>query len=52
MANGGQMVTYDNTGTTSFMVDADAPTTVSHVAYIDGYLLATNTATISLFSYK
>jgi len=40
MASGGRMVTYNNSGTTAFMADADAPTTVTHLAYLDGYILA------------
>jgi hypothetical protein len=40
MADGATMLHTDlNTGTT--MVDAQAPTTVSHVAYLDGYAIAT-----------
>lgn len=43
MANGSNMVTYDNTGTTADMVDTDAPTSVNNVAWIDGYMLADDT---------
>lgn len=39
MANGGRMVHTDGT-TATLMADADAPTAVSHVAYLDGYILA------------
>lgn len=57
MANGGQMVTYNNTGTTTYMTNTGVsptapPQTVSHIAYIDGYLLATNTATNGRIHYS
>lgn len=42
MADGGNMIHWDGAGTTTQMADADAPTTVTHVAFIDGYLLANN----------
>lgn len=40
MASGGRMITYDNSSPTAFMADADAPTAVSHVGYMDRYILA------------
>ena len=40
MANGGRMVTTSKAGPTTYMADADAPTAVSHVGYLDGYTLA------------
>ncbi len=40
IASGGRMLTYDNSNPTAFMADADAPTTVPKVAYLDGYILA------------
>jgi len=42
MANGGQMVHMTLDGVLTTMADADAPTTVSHVAYLDGYVFANN----------
>lgn len=39
MANGGQMV-YTDLATLTTMADGDAPTAVTHVAELDGYLLA------------
>jgi len=40
MANGGRIVQFDNVGNTSFIADPDAPTTVSHVAFFDQFILA------------
>lgn len=40
MANGGKMVTYDDTNPPAFIADADAPIQVTHVAAISQYLLA------------
>jgi len=40
MADGGSIVHWDGSGTTTQMADAEAPTAVTHVAFIDGYLLA------------
>ncbi len=42
MANGGQMV-HTDLSTLTTMADAQAPTTVTHVAYLDGYILAMST---------
>lgn len=39
LANGAQMVQTDYASLTT-MADADAPTAVSHVAFVDGYILA------------
>jgi len=39
-ANGGRIVEIKSSGTTEYIADADAPTTVSHVAVLDKYLLA------------
>lgn len=52
MANGGKMVTYNNTGTTAFMADPDAPVTVSHVAFLDSYILATDTSNRGRFYWS
>lgn len=41
MANGSNIV-YTDLSTLTTMADADAPTDASHVAYLDGYLLANN----------
>lgn len=40
MANGGRMIHTDGTANTAFIADGDAPTAVTHVAFIDGYILA------------
>ena len=40
MANGGRMITYNNSGTTAYIADTDAPTEVSHLGYLDGYVIA------------
>lgn len=45
MANGGKMVHATKSGALTQMADVDAPTTVSHVAYLDGYVLANKTST-------
>lgn len=48
MANGAQMV-YTDLSTLTTMADADAPTSVSHVAYLDGYLLANSVGTSTFY---
>lgn len=40
MANGGKILTTTSIGPASFLTDADAPTTVSFVGFIDQYLVA------------
>ena len=40
MANGGRMVHVIESGPLTVMADPDAPISVSHVAYLDGYILA------------
>jgi hypothetical protein len=49
MANGGQVYYSNGTAAAQAIADADAPTQVSHVAFMDGYLLANwlNTNTFS-----
>lgn len=42
MANGGRMI-YTDLATLTTMADGDAPTTVSHVAVLDDYLVANTT---------
>ncbi len=44
MANGANMV-YTDFSTLTTMADADAPQAVTHVAYLDGYILANDTTT-------
>lgn len=44
-ANGGQIVEIPSSGTTAYISDADAPTTVSWVAEIDKYLVANEDGT-------
>ena len=48
MANGGAMVTTTGSSLVT-MADVDAPTTVSHVAYLDGYVLANKTGTATFY---
>lgn len=40
MANGGRIQTYTGSGLTTEIQDADAPTLVTHVAYLDQYILS------------
>jgi hypothetical protein len=42
MAAGGRIGYTDGTTTTALIADADAPTTVTHVGWLDGYVLANN----------
>ncbi len=39
-ASGGRMVHYNNSGTTVQLADSDAPTVVTHLDYLDQYILA------------
>ena len=39
-ANGGRIVYYLNVGMTTYIADADAPTTVTQLAFLDNYILA------------
>lgn len=43
IANGDRIVYTDGTTSTAYISDSDAPHGVTHVAYIDGYLVAINT---------
>lgn len=52
MANGGRMVTYASGGSTTYMADADAPTTVSYVVWLDGYMLAVDTSNLGRVYYS
>jgi hypothetical protein len=45
MANGGRMVYTDGTANTAFIGDGDAPTAVTHVAFLDTYILCNNVNT-------
>lgn len=45
LANGGRIVYTNGTALTSYIADADCPTTVTHVDWIDGYLLAAGDGT-------
>lgn len=45
IANGGRIVYTDGTALTAYIADTDAPTNCSHVAYLDGYILANNVGT-------
>lgn len=40
MANGGRMVYTDGTITSTYVASANAPTAVTHIVHIDGYLIA------------
>lgn len=42
IANGQRVVFLDESGTTSVMSDPNAPTRVTHIAFIDGYLIMNN----------
>lgn len=42
MAGGGKINYVDSAGTVTEMADIDAPTSVTHVAFLDGYILALN----------
>lgn len=42
IANGGRMVYTDGTANTAYIGDVDAPTAVTHVAFMDTYLLCNN----------
>jgi len=50
-ANGGKIKEIPNSGNVSDMADADAPTTVSHVAFLDRYLLG-NELSSALFHWS
>lgn len=45
ITNGGRMVTTDGTSLTTFIADADAPTEVTHVAFLDQFILANEVGT-------
>lgn len=45
MANGGRMVATGPSGTAAFLADADAPTAVTHLGFLDQYLLANRAGT-------
>lgn len=45
IANGGRMVFTDGTTPTTFIADPDAPTEVSHVAFLDQFILANEVGT-------
>jgi hypothetical protein len=40
IATGGRIITMTSGGNSTYIADGDAPTSVSHVAWIDGYILA------------
>ena len=44
-ANGGKMVYSNGTADTAYITDVDAPTSVTHIAFLDQYLLANNVNT-------
>ena len=53
MANGGRMVLHvAGTSTIADMADIDAPTDVTHVAFIDTYILANSTGNRGRFYYS
>lgn len=49
-ANGGKIFKIPASGEAAFLSDADAPTTVTHVAFLDRYLLANETDTYKCHS--
>lgn len=52
MANGDFMITTDGTALTSKITDPDAPTNVSHVAFIDGRILANDLNNRGRFNFS
>ncbi len=48
-ANGGKIFYTDNSAATIYMADGDAPIAVTHVAYLDGYLLANSVGTNRIY---
>lgn len=50
MANGGQIIYTDGTAATAAIADGDAPTNVTHVAWLDSYLIANNSDDSFYFS--
>jgi len=45
-ANGGRIVYFDHSGTSStYIADADCPTAVTHIRFLDGYLIANSVGT-------
>jgi len=49
LANGGKMQLTDGTTATANISDTDAPTQVSHVAFLDSYIIANNNLSGSFF---
>ncbi|MDA0707472.1 MAG: hypothetical protein O2963_00125 [Proteobacteria bacterium] len=49
MANGGRMIYTDGTNNTTYIADSDAPTLVSHIAFLDQWLLANKTGTANFY---
>lgn len=45
IACGGRLLTCSDTTNTTYVADADAPTDVTHVCYLDGYILCNNVGT-------
>ena len=45
IANGGRMVTTDGTTLTQYIADPDAPTAVTHVAFLDQFLIVNEVGT-------
>jgi hypothetical protein len=49
MANGGRMVYTDGTANTQFIADADAPIKVTHVAFLDQWILCNEVDTAKFY---
>lgn len=52
MANSSNMVVFDGTNPPADMADGDAPTAVNNVTWLDGYLLADDTANIGRVAFS
>lgn len=50
-ANGGRIIAIPSSGSAAYIVDADAPTTVSHVAVLNSKLIALDTSLPATFEW-
>jgi hypothetical protein len=51
-ANGGKIIAIPSSGNASYLADGDAPTTVSHVAVLNGKLIALDTSLPATFEWS
>lgn len=49
IANGGRMIYTDGTATTIYIADADAPTSVTHVSFLDQWLIVNEVGTSKFY---